>query len=89
MFVDHVNLGVDINMRKLKLATAAAVAVAFFFLGRSGFVFGQASPAPKTPFTVQLSERYVDPRTQSVISEVRLISAFRTDGSTAMTARNR
>lgn len=73
-------------MWQLRIGTAVGVLIVFLFIGRSeSFEFGQASSAVRTPFTVAISERYVDPGTRTVTSEVQLITAFRSDGSTANT----
>lgn len=58
--------------------------LAFFRFPRSGLLLsGQSSGEAQAQFTIELSERLLNPATRGVNMEVRLIHALRADGSTA------
>lgn len=69
-------------MWKLRIATASVIFIVCFFVARSGVVvFGQRITI--SPYTVEMSERYLDPHTRQARTEIRLIGALRSDGSKA------
>lgn len=72
------------SMWTIRLVVAAFLFSACFFAARSGLlVFGQQLTAAQSPSTVEISERFIDPLTKQVKTEVRLVTAYRSDGSKA------
>ena len=71
-------------MKQLQWFGALVLSVAGLFVTKSGLVvFAQVLGTQRSPFTVELSERYLNPITLEVNTEARLINALRSDGSTA------